>query len=108
MTTRSEAMAAVGSICPRCYRFEPCSCPPVVDEKRLERNRLRARRKGYKTAHWNRVRAQVLKRDRGRCRRCGSTDDLTVHVVDGRDHRKAQPRHCETLCRPCHGRAGAG
>jgi 5-methylcytosine-specific restriction endonuclease McrA len=88
-------------ICSRCFRLKPCSCP--TDPGRLNRNQKRSKAKGYKTAAWLRTRAKRLKLDGYRCVRCGSTEDLTVDVVGGGDHRTATVQQCRTLCRRCHG-----
>jgi 5-methylcytosine-specific restriction endonuclease McrA len=59
--------------------------------------------------HWRGVRQLALARDGHRCQKCGTTDDLTVHL-DPRmrgDHDSATVEACITLCRSCHGRLDA-
>lgn len=54
------------------------------------------------------VRAAVLKRDRYKCRRCGTEDNLTLHHVVPRGRTEAyggvhEPKNLVTVCWiPCH------
>jgi 5-methylcytosine-specific restriction endonuclease McrA len=62
-------------------------------------------RQGRNTARWRQLRAAALARDGHQCRRCGSSDDLTVHLNPqlAGDHEAATLDDLETLCRRCHG-----
>jgi len=44
-----------------------------------------------------------MARDRYACRKCGATDDLEVHHVDG-DWRNNELGNLITLCHDCHPR----
>ena len=60
---------------------------------------------GRNTAAWRRLRAQRLELDGYQCQRCGTTEDLTVHLNPAlHDNHAAAPlEDLLTLCRPCHG-----
>ena len=50
----------------------------------------------------------VFKRDEGKCRSCGSIENLCVHHIDGYDKYKPENNNVNkmiTLCRSCHGDA---
>ena len=47
---------------------------------------------------WNKIRALVLKRDDGMCRRCGEPAKEVHHVVAGRNDLE----NLISLCVPCH------
>ena len=49
---------------------------------------------------WQRRRQAVIRRDGGRCRRCGALAREVDHVVPGDDHTLA---NLQLLCRRCHG-----
>lgn len=96
---------------PRLYTCPTCGTPsprPGLCEfhraraQALKQHKDRAR--GYGSPHWQQVRRQVLARD-GRCMRCGSLEDLTVHLDPGLkgNHAIAESRDALTLCRSCHG-----
>lgn len=55
------------------------------------------------SGHWKKLRAFVLRRDGGKCVRCGSTDRLQAHHKLYRDDwESALASDLETLCRSCH------
>ena len=60
--------------------------------------------RGY-GAKWQAVSEQVRK-ERGQCEWCGSTEDLTVDHRDGEalGPQRYDPSNLRVLCRPCHGR----
>jgi 5-methylcytosine-specific restriction endonuclease McrA len=61
------------------------------------------------TPAWRRVRAEVLARDRGRCRLTlpGCTTVATqVHHTRAREAVGDDPRYLVAVCQPCNGRAG--
>jgi 5-methylcytosine-specific restriction endonuclease McrA len=62
------------------------------------------------SAAWRRVREQVLARDRYRCRRCGTRENLSVHIAPWlkADHSRARLEDSVTLCLRCHGTIDGG
>jgi hypothetical protein len=68
------------------------------------RRRAKAKAHGRTTAHWQRVREEVIARDGGRCRMCG-LPGRSVHLdpARGGDHRNATAADCVTLCAHHHG-----
>ena len=55
------------------------------------------------TRKWRRLRAYVLRRDAGRCQRCGCHTGLECHhVIPVASGGLDAPSNCRTLCRPCH------
>ena len=57
-----------------------------------------------KTKYWAKVSARVLKRDKRRCKMCGSKKDLNVHHKTYANHFR-ELSHMDdliTLCRTCH------
>lgn len=64
--------------------------------------------KGYSTPHWQKLRAQVLQRDRYRCqlKHDGCTGRATTVHLDpslGGLHRNALAKDCLSACLHCHG-----
>lgn len=48
------------------------------------------------------LKAHVFCRDGGKCRQCGSCDDLVLdHVVSKRNGGTHHPDNLQTLCKPC-------
>lgn len=48
------------------------------------------------------LKAHVLCRDGGRCRQCGSSEELVLdHVVSRRNGGSHHPDNLQTLCKPC-------
>ena len=88
---------------------------PAYKAKKRERDRRRdnfprherQRLHGRNTAAWRKLRHFVLERDGRRCRTCGATAKLTVHLDPalGGDHSLATSKDCITLCVRCHGLA---
>jgi 5-methylcytosine-specific restriction endonuclease McrA len=79
-------------------------CP---EHKALEAERRWQRdlRHGTQSSYWRALRAEAKERDGHRCRRCGTSLDLTVHL-DPRlkgNHMRARLSDVTTLCRRCHG-----
>ena len=55
------------------------------------------------TRRYRRLRAFVLRRDGGRCQRCGGRVGLECHHVIPRTAGGLDtPSNCRTLCRTCH------
>lgn len=63
------------------------------------------RREGYMKA-FKAIRPQILERDENRCVKCGSTQSLEVHHIDG--YKNNEPEFLATLCYLCHGIAPMG
>jgi 5-methylcytosine-specific restriction endonuclease McrA len=92
-------------------------CVDCANRRRLKLRRIRdgrrdplrhakAKAHGRNSAYWRAIRAAVLERDGHRCRSCGATEHLTVHLsprLKG-NHLRARLVDCTTLCRRCHGR----
>lgn len=51
---------------------------------------------------WHCIRALVLLRDRGQCRRCGTGRDVIVHHADYRTLYRETGTELLVMCRPCH------
>lgn len=51
---------------------------------------------------WRYIRRGVIFRDRGRCRRCGSREQLDVHHLDYSRLGREKFDDLITLCRACH------
>lgn len=64
------------------------------------------RRLGRKSSHW--IKLSRLARELHPFCACGATDDLTVDLVGGGDHRKATLADVVVRCRTCHGRHDGG
>lgn len=97
-------------LCPRCARFTAAGSPLCGDCTQADNRRrtAKAAAHGRTGRRWQQLRQLVIARDR-RCTRCGSPDDLTVHV-DPRlrgNHRVATTADCTALCRRCHGAVDA-
>ena len=59
--------------------------------------------RGGSTRKWRRLRAFVLRRDGGRCQRCGSTQKLAAHHVVPRSAGGSDtPSNLRTICSTCH------
>ena len=61
--------------------------------------------RGGSTRRWRKLRAHVIRRDGGRCQRCGSSTRLEVHhiipaVAGGQD----TPANLRAMCEACHDR----
>lgn len=101
----------LAKICVTCRRIHlgtgtRCTeCQPLEDHRR----HTKQRQHGRDTSYWRRLCTAVKARDEHRCRRCGSTRHLTVHL-DPRlkgNHQAATMDDCTTLCRSCHGTTDA-
>jgi hypothetical protein len=57
-----------------------------------------------KTAHWQRVRAEALKRAEGRCMMCNAGQGLEVHHRTYKNRGMERPADVVVLCGSCHGR----
>jgi hypothetical protein len=56
-----------------------------------------------KRVKWRKLCAKVIKRDKGKCRRCDATETLSVHHIKPRDKGGKDHMHnLLTLCEPCH------
>ena len=57
----------------------------------------------YRGKGWDSIRVQVKRRDKNKCRRCGTDKDLTVHhIVPYRETQDNSFDNLVTLCRKCH------
>lgn len=57
----------------------------------------------YRGKGWHGIRKQAIRRDKGRCRRCGSQRQLQVHhIVPYRDSQNNLLENLVTLCASCH------
>ena len=55
------------------------------------------------TRRWRKLRAFVLRRDGGRCQRCGGKEKLEAHHIIPRTAGGLDaPSNCRTLCLTCH------
>lgn len=62
-----------------------------------------------KEAHWQKVRREVLARDRWKCRMCGSSQQVEVHHLRPRSlGREDSTSNCLVLCRIHHADRHAG
>lgn len=72
----------------------------------------RLRRAAYarymQSAEWQIVRAEVMRRARGRCAVCGAAAQSVHHKVYHADLFKTRAGECEALCADCHKRAHRG
>jgi hypothetical protein len=97
-------------LCPGCGRVVTGGRARCPDCARADNQRRGARNveHGTNTQRWRKLRAHVIARDRC-CVRCGSSEDLTVHLdpVLAGDHRHATSVDAITLCRGCHGAVDA-
>jgi 5-methylcytosine-specific restriction endonuclease McrA len=96
--------------CIECGRPSPGT--RCADHERIFKRTQNAKRIGYGTStrYWQTLSRQAKERDGYRCRGCGTTHDLTVHIrpeLEG-NHRTAKLEDCETLCRRCHGAVDGG
>lgn len=58
-------------------------------------------------SHWM-LREFVIRRDGGRCRSCGATDDLIAdHIVSRRNGGSHHPDNMQCLCQSCNSRKSA-
>ena len=55
-----------------------------------------------KTEYWLKLRIKVIKRDGGRCRRCGSEHFLQIHHEKYRGWYNEKISDLLTLCKDCH------
>ena len=100
-------------LCPSCgtalFPDIACECAGARTSREKANDRAHRRQKtsGRTSAHWQRLRKLAIARDIG-CVDCGATEDLTVDLVGGGDHRVATLDQVETLCRVCHGRRDGG
>jgi 5-methylcytosine-specific restriction endonuclease McrA len=97
-------------VCSRSGRIyssgQRCNCPACIAHRRAD-NKRRANNEataGRLSPHWQKLRLRAIARDR-HCQRCGTTNDLTVHLDPAKrgQHRNARLEDCTTLCRSCHG-----
>lgn len=103
--------------CRRCYLAEYRNDP--ANKKRIDKAKMRWHKKvgihrlaeARNKRNFGGLRDKVLKRDRNRCRECGSDKLLTVHHLDGQGRGSKDPNNemnnLVTLCRACHARAHA-
>jgi 5-methylcytosine-specific restriction endonuclease McrA len=76
-----------------------------ASDYQTHRRKAHGQRNGS-TRDWRQIREYCLKRDGHRCTRCGSTDRLEVHHVNGNAARDDRPSQLVTLCFDCHPRLG--
>lgn len=63
----------------------------------------------YRGRGWRGIRVQVIRRDGGKCRICGSKKGLQVHhITPYRETQDNSPGNLITLCPACHAKAEAG
>jgi len=55
------------------------------------------------TSAWRRLRTLIIDRDQHACRKCGATEHLEVHHLDG-NWRNDTPANLETRCTACNPR----
>ena len=104
----------VSFVCNSCMRISPTkprcpACQQARDKILNARSNQKAQAQGRTTAHWKRLRIQVLVRDEYTCQRCGSHSNLSAHPDPrlGGNHFIATRDDCTTLCRSCHGTVDA-
>ena len=78
--------------------------PPVVSEPVDEQDRLARLPYGVylKTAHWQKVRTDALRRAEGRCALCNSAASLQVHHRTYDRRGAERPADVIVMCDPCH------
>lgn len=100
-------------LCRRCYlsQYNAANAVKVAALRKkwwLKMGGLDYARLQREQRHYDGLREPVLQRDRYKCVRCGSTEDLTVHHKDGNgrnmppDAKNNRMENLETVCRPCH------
>jgi 5-methylcytosine-specific restriction endonuclease McrA len=102
-------------LCVECFRpFTPdpsrrrnnrCDAHQAELTKREDaRRNQRAKAHGRTSAHWKRLRLEVLERDDHTCQRCGAPA-VSVHIRPelAGDHRAATTDDCWSMCASCHG-----
>jgi 5-methylcytosine-specific restriction endonuclease McrA len=55
----------------------------------------------YRSSEWQATRARILKRDKGRCQRCGGRAGIVDHIVARRDGGTDADDNLRSLCRTC-------
>lgn len=96
--------------CPAC-RLKMNSEQAYTSFKRRPPDEQRAARSKHRDSSiFDGNRAEALERDGRACQRCGSTEDLHVHHIDGlgtvvpKEDRNNSLDNLQTLCRACHTR----
>ena len=51
---------------------------------------------------WKHLRAQILHRDRGRCRTCGAIATQVDHIIPAHAGGTDAPPNLAAICTPCH------
>lgn len=85
-----ELTAAADGLCSSCAALRPAW------QGSTRRSRL--------PADWSRIRARILRRDRGRCYICHGPASEVDHIESGDDH---GPSNLAAICVPCHRRKSA-
>lgn len=99
--------------CRKCYLSEYAKKPANKRKARAAKDKWyrsnvtpETRRIAREQRHYGGMRQAVLARDEYRCVRCGKSNRLTVHHVDGKGRGFPDPNNdllnLETLCRSCH------
>lgn len=105
-------MGRLTTLKPKLATLGPRLSKPEGEAARLaERDRNVAWRKWYKTARWQKLRMQVLIRDRFTCQmaECGRVEGNTSQLVadhkimhQGDEHLFWDEENLQCLCKPCH------
>jgi 5-methylcytosine-specific restriction endonuclease McrA len=97
--------------CPACQKARALAL--VREANARSPHKRRYRKTAVDNYHFGGNRAATLERDGGKCRKCGTSDTLHVHHIDGwgmgfaRELRNNSLDNLITLCKVCHARAHA-
>lgn len=66
-------------------------------------------RKNFDAKYWRNLRNRVIKRDKRKCKLCGTNLNLTVHhIISRKEGGKDVMKNLETLCTVCHDKIEMG
>jgi 5-methylcytosine-specific restriction endonuclease McrA len=91
-------------VCPSCRSIIRAADYRRHRQAHRQRPTRQANGRSGSTRAWRQLRAQIIARDGGRCRGCGTTERLEIHHRDG-DWRNDDPANLVTLCVDCHPRS---
>jgi 5-methylcytosine-specific restriction endonuclease McrA len=105
-------MAKLTNLKPRFGSMAPSlnALPPETDKPYVRTGTNQSWRAWYKTRRWQKLRMQVITRDRFTCKRCGKVEVKTSQLVcdhikphRGDEHLFWDMQNLQTLCAdPCH------